>query len=139
MSDKLPSSKMASTFMTEESGNDLQLTAQGRLQLETDSVIAAAVKVKHRFQLFKGEWWLDTRIGVPYFDVVFGQKNPNLEIIKRMIRRIILSCPPITDVKRLDLYFIKSDRLLAFEFEAVAEDGRTVSGGPGLPYLVSTE
>lgn len=125
--------------MTDETGNDLALNSTGQLILETDAVIAAAVKLKHRFQFFKGEWWLDTRLGVPYFDVVFGQKNPNLEIIKRMIRRIILSCPPITDVKRLDLYFVKKDRLLAFEFEAVAEDGRTVSGGPGLPYLVSTE
>jgi hypothetical protein len=128
---------MASTFLTGEGDNDLALDALGRLMLETDPVIAAAIKLKHRFQFFKGEWWLDTRLGVPYFTLVFGQKNPNLPIIRRLIRRIIVSCPPITDVKRLDLFYVPSDRLLAFEFEAVAEDGRIVSGGPGLPYLVS--
>ena len=123
--------------MTNEGGNDLALNVVGQLILETDVVVAAAIKLKHRFQFFRGEWWLDTREGVPYFDLVLGQKNPNLEIIRRMIRRIILSCPPIVDVKSLDLYFLRAPRALLFEFQAVAEDGRTVSGGHGLPYIVS--
>lgn len=125
---------MASTFMTDDE-NDLALTATGRLQLETDEVIAASIKLKHRFQFFKGEWFLDTRVGVPYFDVVYV-KNPDIELIRRMIRRIILSCPPITNVKKVDVFYLPSSRMCAFEFKATAEDGRIIAGGPGLPYLV---
>lgn len=116
--------------------NDLVLTATGRLQLETDPVVAASLKLKHRFQFFKGEWFLDTRIGAPYFTTVYV-KNPDVELIRRMVRRIILSCPPITTVKKVDVFYLPKPRLCAFEFQATAEDGRTVSGGPGQPYIVS--
>ena len=127
---------MAATFMTDQ--NDFYLTANGQLQLETDDVIAAAIKLKHRFQLFLGEWFLDTRIGVPYFETVFV-KSPNIELIRRMVRRIILSCPPIVTVHKVDIYYIPGDRLCAFEFEASAEDGRVVAGGTGQPYIVQTD
>jgi len=121
--------------MTDDS-NDLALTSAGRLQLETDEVIAASIKLKHRFQFFKGEWFLDTRIGVPYFEVVYV-KNPDIELIRRVIRRIILSCPPIVDVKKVDVFYLPKLRTCAFEFQAVAADGQIVAGGPGLPYIVS--
>jgi hypothetical protein len=46
----------------------LRTNASGRktLQLVTDPVIAAAAKLYRRFQFFEGEWFLDTRQGVPY-------------------------------------------------------------------------
>lgn len=126
---------MASTFMTDPD-NDLALTATGRLQLETDPVIAASIKLKHRFQFFKGEWFLDKRVGVPYFSAVYV-KNPDIELIRRMVRRIILSCSPINVVRKVDVYYLPKQRMCAFEFKAEAEDGRTVTGGPGQPFLVS--
>lgn len=130
-------SNMASTFMTD--GNDFALSVNGRLVLETDPVVAAAIKLKHRFQFFKGEWFLDTRQGIPYFTTILGVKKPNIEIIRRMIRRIILSCPPITAIPRLDVYYLPSARKLTFEFEATADDGRTVSGGSGKPFIVGVD
>lgn len=125
--------------MTEAGGNDFALTASGQLQLETDAVIAAAIKLKHRFQFFKGEWFLDTRIGVPYFTTILGIKKPNIEIIRRMLRRIILSCPPIVTVEKLDVYFLPASRTLVFEFQAKAVDGRVVTGGSGQPFIVGVD
>ncbi len=119
-------------------GNDFAFTANGRLQLETDEVIAAAIKLKHRLAFVLGEWFLDQRLGVPYFDVVFV-KNPDIEVIRRMFRRIILSCPPIADVKSLDVYFLKAERKLVYEFQAVAEDGRTITGGSGNEFIVGVD
>ncbi len=116
-------------------GNDFAFSDSGRLVLETDEVVAAAIKLKHRLQFFLGEWFLDTRLGVPYFDVVFV-KNPDIEVIRRMFRRIILSCPPIVDVNKLDIFFLKAERKLIYEFQAVAEDGRTVTGGSGQDFIV---
>ncbi len=106
--------------------------------METDPVVAAAVKLKHRLQFFLGEWFLDTRLGVPYFSVVFV-KNPKIEVIRRMFRRIILSCPPITEVPKLDIFYLSSERKLIYEFVATAADGRTITGGSGQDFIVGVD
>jgi hypothetical protein len=126
---------MSTAFHTDTNG-DL-LISLGKLIPETDPVVSAAIKLKHRLRLVLGEWFLDTRVGVPYFDAVYGVKNPDLELIRRLIRRIILSCEPINKVEKLVLNFDKVSRTLIYYFEATAEDGRTVSGGPGEPFIVS--
>ncbi len=122
--------------MTQE--GDFTLSPGGRLQLEVDPLVAAAIKLRHRFSLFKGEWFLDSRQGIPYYDVVF-LKNPNLELIRRMLRRVILSCPPITAVQKAELFFASKERTLIFIFEATGEDGRIVKGGIGTPFIVETD
>ena len=127
---------MATTFQQRTDDTDLLLDENKRLVIERDPVVAAAYKLRNRLQFFKGEWFLDTRVGVPYYDEVFI-KNPSLAIIRRLVRRIILSCPPIVAVRKLDMFFLRKERALVYNFEATAEDGRTVSGGSGQPFIVS--
>lgn len=129
---------MATTFATNAGNNDWALSSNGRLMIEEDPVVAAAISLKHKLQFFLGEWFLDTRQGVPYFQVVYV-KNPDLELIRRLVRRIILSCPPISNVRTLNVFFISKERRAAFNFEATAEDGRTVTGGTDTPFIVSEE
>jgi hypothetical protein len=124
-----------STFYT-DADNDLQLDSNGRLVFESDEVVAAAVKLKNRFQRFRGEWFLDTREGIPYFEFVFV-KNPNLDVIRRIFTEVILSTPPIETLDKLELFYLPGERLLAFEFEARAADGRVIQGGSGQPFIVN--
>lgn len=125
-----------STFFPSD-GGDL-LIQNGNLVLEKDEVIAGAIKLKNRFQFFQGEWFLDTRVGIPYFSLVFI-KNPSIEVIKRLFRNVILETPPIVSVEQLDVYYVPGDRLLAFEFSCTASDGVIITGGSGQPFLVDGE
>lgn len=119
--------------------NDLALTYNARgkkdLQLESDPLIAAMTKLYLRFQFFEGEWFLDKRLGIPYFRLILVKK-PDLSVLRQIIRRIILSVELIANVDRLDFTFDAPERVLSFTFEATAGDGRRVEGGSGRAFII---
>ncbi len=127
-----------STLAITQSG-DLALTynarGQGNLALVSDPVVAGLIKLRNRFVFFLGEWFLDTRIGTPWFQYVLV-KNPDLAVVRRMIRAVIESCPVIASCDSVDLSYNPSARTLSFTFAATANDGRTVTGGSGVPFIV---
>lgn len=94
-----------------------------------------AQKIEAALDLARGEWFLDTREGLPLFESILGHKNPDLEIIKRIYRRAILSVEGIVDVQELTLT-LNPDRELDYSWVAIADDGQEISGGTGAPYIV---
>lgn len=124
---------MASTLATDQA-NDIKLT-NGRASLETDALIVGAIKLRNRLQFFLGEWFLDTRLGFPWFQYVLI-KNPDLGIIRRLFLKAILATEPFQDVPELILKYQPETRRLSFYFSAIAKDGRTVTGGSDSPFIV---
>jgi hypothetical protein len=128
-----------STFL-QEPDNDLalRLNARGKksLVLVKDEVVAGTIKLRNRLQLFLGEWFLDTRIGVPYYQVVLV-KNPDLSLVRRMFTKVILSIPVLATVPSLVFSYDKRTRAAGFTFTAYASDGRKVTGGSGEPFIVA--
>jgi hypothetical protein len=117
-------------------GGDLALvysaTGRSNLAIVVDPAVAKAIKLRNRFLLFLGEWFLDTRIGVPYFQFLFV-KNPDVALVRRMLRRVIESVGFL--VASLDLAYDPSKRTLMFTFSAT--DGpRVIEGGSGVPFIV---
>lgn len=107
-------------------------TGRSNLAIVADPSVAKAIKLRNRFLLFLGEWFLDTRIGVPYFQFLFV-KNPDVALVRRMLRRVIESVGFL--VETLDLTYDPSARTLAFTFSAT--DGpRKIEGGSGTPFIV---
>lgn len=108
----------------------------GKIQIEEDPIVQAAYKIRSRFLFFRGEWFLDTREGLPYYQFVFV-KNPNLAVIRRLFTRVILSVSPVLEsVTRMDCLMSPDDRGLAVYFEATCTNGAKISGGTGQPFLV---
>lgn len=83
-------------------------------------------KLSSRFQFFLGEWFLDTRQGVPYYQVVLGQKQPNLDVIASLFRRLILGCPGVKSLVRFKLNYDEAARKLSFDFQAKVDGGEVV-------------
>jgi len=75
--------------------------------------------------MFKGEWFLDTRVGVPYYDSILI-KNPDLVVIRSIFRNAILSTPGIANLDALTTAFDAASRKLTVEFTAIKEDGGTL-------------
>ena len=123
---------MATTALQTALG-DLELT-NGRLTL-VRGPDAAAVTLKNKLRFFIGEWFLDTRLGVPYFQYVFV-KRPDLDVLRAMFRRVILSVEPIVDVEELTLGPIDADRSCPFRFRARCSDGSVISGASDQPFIV---
>jgi hypothetical protein len=118
----------------QQSDGDFDLTL-GRLSLVTGSE-EKAQKISNRLSIFKDEWFLDTRAGVPWFDVVLGIKNPDLEIVKRLLRKVILSVPGIIDLPELEVEYDGAARTLTYTFRALDDEGVSITGGSGEPYIV---
>ena len=93
----------------------------GELQFVTGTD-AIAQHVATRMRLFKGEWFLDRNIGVPYFDEVMV-KTQDAALIAPIFRRVIEETPGIESVDRLDVELDSTTRTLSIEGEATSADG----------------
>ena len=128
-----------STFAI-DGNNDalLVVNAKGKkdLSLITDEVIAGSTKLFLRGQFFEGEWFLDTREGIPYFRLILV-KNPDLSQIRRIFRAWLLSVDIVARVDRLVLNFDRPSRQLSMNFAVTAVDGRHITGGFGQPFIVT--
>jgi hypothetical protein len=76
-------------------------------------------------QTFFGEWFLNTTIGVPYFQVIFV-KVPNLDLIQLTLTNIILSTPGVAQLNSFSLDYTNSNRTLSITFEAKTTNGQII-------------
>lgn len=86
-----------------------------------------AQRIGIRFKFWLGEWFLDTREGVPYIEQVLVA-NPDLSLIRALFRRVITSTPGVKRVESLDLSFDRAARTLVVgSFRATLIDGSTLA------------
>lgn len=64
-----------------------------------------------------GEWFLDTRDGVPYLEYILV-KNPNENHIRQILTEKISSVEGVSSVKSMTLAMNNFSRTLAVEYEA---------------------
>lgn len=104
-----------------DTNGDLFLDDDGSMVLVIgDEAIAQQLRIRFRFAL--GEWFLDTRVGVPYFSEILI-KNPNLSRVSGVFRQLILSTPGIESIEEFDLTLDNSVRKLVLQFSARKTDG----------------
>lgn len=116
---------------------DLELSSTGDIVWSTGPDYIRQ-RLAARFQFFLGEYFLDTRQGIPYFRDVFV-KFPNLELIRSIFRKVILTTPGVLQLDKFELDYNDSARQLTFTFSARVEGG-TVTVNPGdQDFLVSFE
>lgn len=84
---------MAALLLT--STGDIDIT-NGRTTTVTDPVQAGAIKLRGRLNLFLGEWYADTRVGVPWFQRIL-RKGVSTRLIETIIRSVIINTPPFVN------------------------------------------
>lgn len=107
---------------------DLKLDAFGDIDLTDgkmsivrgDDAILQHLRIRYRF--VRGEWELDTRIGIPYFQEIFV-KNPDLAAIRSTYRRATVTTPGISSVAELELSINPVTRRLAVFTRANKQEG----------------
>lgn len=109
---------------------DLTLDATGNLVFVTGAD-AVAQRVRSRLQFFRGEWFLDTRQGVPYFEDILV-KNPRRELVVSLLREAILETPGVASITTFSLSIDNATRSASVTFKALTTDGDTVDVGPVL-------
>jgi hypothetical protein len=77
--------------------------------------------VKSRLLFFLGEWFLDTRLGVDWFGVVFV-KGPVWQRIRQLIRTVVIQTPGVRSIRSLDFSFDSATRELSVAIDVELED-----------------
>lgn len=110
-----------------ENGTDLDLTGNRVSLVEGDAAIAQHLRVRLRF--FLEEWFLDQRLGIPYFREMFV-KNPSLDVVESIFRQAIGRTPGVSSIPTLELDLNPAARRLAVTFRALLDTGTTLTFEP---------
>ena len=98
---------------------------------------AVVQKIRSRFRFFKGEWFLDTRLGVPYLQSVFI-KRPNQALITSIFSKVLTDTPGVNRVVRFSSSWDRDTRTLTTDFEAVLDDG-TIIRATSEPFIIEIQ
>lgn len=81
--------------------HDLYMDAAGHLVMVEDNR-AIAEHVKQRLLMYKGEWFLDTLVGTPWFQDVFTRPHNDM-VIEGVIKREIYDTPGVAELTEFDM------------------------------------
>ncbi|MFZ7141547.1 hypothetical protein ACLSY0_00065 [Avibacterium avium] len=107
---------------------DLKLNSQHDLLIKDNKLVLVngvnqkAQQIKVVLLTFLGEWFLDTTIGLPYFDEILV-KNPDSSRIQAIFRKKIMQVSGVQAVERLELNFNRKERTLGVQFSARTSEG----------------
>ena len=106
---------------------DLDLTGHRLNLIEGTAAIEQQVRLRCRF--FLAEWWLDERLGVPYFrDILI--KNPNIELVDSLFRNAVRTTPGISAVNKMEVSIDAATRTLSVSFTATMDTGEVLVFSP---------
>lgn len=100
--------------------NDLVIQNNDLILIDNAERVAQQVLITLRFWL--GEWFLDTREGVPYLEYVLV-KNPNMSHIRQILTEKIQSVEGVKSIVSLDFDFRRVTRELYVDFEIDTDYG----------------
>lgn len=100
--------------------NDLVIKNNDLILIDNAERVAQQVLITLRFWL--GEWFLDTREGVPYLEYVLV-KNPNMSHIRQILTEKIQSVEGVKRIISLDFDFRRVARELYVDFEVDTDYG----------------
>lgn len=108
----------------------------GNLVLVSNLAQEVAIDLKTCLQMFLGEWFLDTRLGMPYFQAILGVKQPQLPALKKIFDSAIRQREGVADVPLLEVTFDSAARTLRVDLRVLTSDGFIITGGTHAPFIV---
>lgn len=89
-----------------------------------------------RFRFFKGEWFLNLLLGIPYYQSILGQKV-SLAIVTRILQSVVQTCPGVASVQTFALT-PQPQRGLLVVFSCTLADGTTLKSSDFAPFTVGS-
>lgn len=80
--------------------------------------------LKVRLWVFLNEWFLDTSIGMPFYQDILI-KNPDLNSIEAIIKEKIIETEDVNEIVSFDLVYDSQTRKLSVTFEVNTSFGET--------------
>ncbi len=117
-------------ILLNEITGDISLT--GSDLVLTSGAEAIEQHLRQRLQTFFAEWFLDSRIGVPYFQQIL-KKNPNFTVVDSVLKKEIIETPGIEELTKFELNLDNPVRELRVTFVARTIEGDVITFDEVIP------
>ena len=77
-------------------------------------------RLRMRFKFFKGEWFLNSEHGLPYFEEILGTKNLDSNIIESVLRKEVLSVEGIREITKSSIDYDAENRKIKYTISVVS-------------------
>lgn len=110
----------------------IKQTPDGDIALENftlhflSGVESTVQRLKNKFALWKGDWFLNIDAGIPWIQEILGQR-PQEQVVATIFRNVIANDPDIEELLSLNFEFDRSTRNLTIRFQAQRISGETIN------------
>jgi hypothetical protein len=118
---------MFTNFFLDNTTHDLVLDDSNQLRMTKTPSEDLACRIESRLKTFKGEWFLDRELGIPYYGEVL-KKNPDVTKIRGLLLAELVKVSGIAEVLRFEVEFIRASRTFQLNFSVKSSDGEVVEG-----------
>lgn len=94
-----------------------------------------AQRLTVRLNFFKGEWFLDRRQGIPYYQELLI-KEPESRVVRGVFSSVISGTPGIASLDSLTIGEPDADRLVDITFTATLTNGQRFRSSAYGPFVV---
>lgn len=108
-------------YFLDPNTNDVVLTDAKNLRFTTTLTEYTAQKIKNVLSLFSGEWFLNTGLGIPWFDRILI-KNADLNDVNNLFQSEILNIAEVKEIVEFNTNFNNTIREYSVDFKVIAED-----------------
>ncbi len=102
--------------------DDLDLVVEDNKLVLIDGVDEVSQRMSTNFRFFLGEWFLNTELGVPYYQKVLGQK-PRVGILQSVFRDAALVTNGVKQVNDIVIDYTSATRTLRVDMTVTSETG----------------
>ena len=109
------------------STGDYSFGSGGNDYADGNEAVAQAIKTK--LLLFYGEWWENLGEGIPMFQSVLGQTNPDTikSSLSMLVEQRITEIQEVDSVKNIEIEYDKRNRTISMEVDVVTTSGEIVN------------
>lgn len=113
--------------------NDIEIPI--RLLTGVDAILQ---RIWIRLRFWLGEWFLDTRLGVPWIERILV-KGADPRAIRQILVKVVLSIPGVARVTNFETSVDTRSRTFSVtRMVVVLDDGTSVDAREGKPFIVAT-
>lgn len=98
-----------------------------RIVEDDEIMIYTAQKIETQLSFFRGSWFLNRSLGIPYFQSILV-KNPNLSIIASIFRSALLNIDVVVEILEFNVEFNTAIRNYSLEWTVQTTAGQITTG-----------
>jgi len=116
-------------------GLDGDLTITDHTATLVSGAAETAQRLRAKFQLYRGEWFISPAEGTPYREV-FWPKDVTHTVKVGVLRRMLLSDPDVATVQTLEFTVDALTREGTITFEVLTKSGQVLRSADFGPYVI---